>query len=295
MLRVLETGPQLLFQDRGRSGVGSLGVATSGAFDRMSAARANHAMGNQPDATVLEVLFGGTELLALRDVQVIMTGMKSRMLVTNEAGAQRAHYSNSIIDLGAGERLSILPADVGMRGYLAVRGGFQAKQVLGSASHDVMSHLGPAPISKGEDLPIGDAIADPAWWPLLRDLPSLWPPTRVHDLTVVLGPRADWFTAESIQSFFSQTYEVAANSNRIGIRFGGDSPLQRQQTGELASEGMTRGAIQVPPEGFPIAFGPDYPVTGGYPVIGVLTMRSSDYSAQLSPGDHVRFHPLKVR
>lgn len=293
MLKVVSTGPQLLFQDLGRFHMAGSGVAPSGTFDRMSAVRANHAMGNYDNAAVLEILLGGVELLALDDVNFVMTGMRCPIDIISEDGTKRAQYSNNIIDVVPGDRICIGMAHHGMRGYLAVRGGFNPTPVLGSRSTDIMSGLGPAPVAPGDILLVSDDIAEHAWWPKLRELPALWPQEKVHELTVVLGPRADWFTPSSIEAFFGQVYEVSDQSNRIGLRLTADTPLERARNEELPSEGMVRGSIQVPPNGMPVIFGPDYPVTGGYPVIGVLTRRSSDYSAQCAPGDKVRFSKFK--
>lgn len=289
MLKVVQSGPQMLFQDLGRFGMAGSGVAPSGTFDRMSAARANHAMGNAPTAPVVEILLGGVELEALTATQLVLTGMRCQIEVVHAGGGVTATYSNVIIDLGPGDRVRIALAQDGMRGYLAVRGGFRPTHVLGSSSTDVMSGIGPAPIITGDLLNIGDDIAEPAWWPRLRELPALWPREDVRTLAVVLGPRADWFAEDSLEAFFGQTYEVSDRSNRIGLRLTAEIALERAVENELPSEGMVRGSIQIPPNGMPVVFGPDYPVTGGYPVIGVLTRRSSDYSAQCAPGDKVRF------
>lgn len=289
MFKVINPGAHTVFQDVGRHGLAGTGVCPSGSFDRMSAARANHAMGNDPRATVLECLVGGLVLEALQATQFIVCGVRCPIVISGVDGRVRQSYSNTIIDLEAGERLDIGTAESGMRGYLAIRGGFAAESVLGSRATDIMSGLGPAPVKAGDVLLADSLIAEPAWWPTLRQLPTLWPLEEVHTLSVVLGPRADWFTEDSITDFFSQTYQVSPQSNRIGIRLEGSTPLTRAVSRELSSEGMVRGSIQVPPNGMPVIFGPDHPVTGGYPVTGVLTRRSSDYSGQIAPGESVRF------
>lgn len=106
---------------------------------------------------------------------------------------------------------------------------------------------------------------------------------------MIRGPRDKWFTRESLEDFFCREFTVSTDSNRIGLRLEAEKPLSRRIHGELKSEGMVRGSIQVPPGGHPVIFGPDHPVTGGYPVIAVLTGRSCDRSAQLLPGDKIRF------
>ncbi|MCK2201173.1 biotin-dependent carboxyltransferase family protein [Corynebacterium callunae] len=287
--KVLSTGPQALFQDRGRFGFASSGVSSSGVFDRAAAARANYAVGNLADATVIEVLLGGFELEALHPATVIFCGAQSLIKVKSLNGPDKDALSNTIIDLEAGDRIFLNIPDHGMRSYLAVRGGFKVEKVLGSASSDLLSHIGPAPLQAGDELHIAQDVQPKPWWPTLRHLPLRWPLQKITTLEVVPGPRADWFSAASQNSFYSTVFEVSQDSNRIGIRLNSANPLERVQTGELKSEGMVRGSIQVPPGGHPVIFGADHPVTGGYPVIAVITAQSSDLAAQLAPGDKIRF------
>jgi len=107
---------------------------------------------------------------------------------------------------------------------------------------------------------------------------------------VVLGPRDDWFTAEAVQSLLSQRWRLAEDSNRIGLRLEG-RPLQRVRQGELASEGTVAGSIQVTTAGTPVILMRDHPVTGGYPVIGVVLPADLDALAQLPPGARIDLRP----
>ena len=106
---------------------------------------------------------------------------------------------------------------------------------------------------------------------------------------VLLGPRADWFTADARRRFTDQTWTVTPRSNRVGLRLAGPEPLERAQTGELPSEGTVPGAVQIPPNGQPVVFTADHPVTGGYPVIGYVADADVDRCAQLAPGQRIRF------
>jgi allophanate hydrolase subunit 2 len=99
------------------------------------------------------------------------------------------------------------------------------------------------------------------------------------------GPRYDWFAANALAG---QTFTVSSNSNRIGVRLEGE-PLERLREGELPSEGMALGALQIPPSGLPVLFLADHPVTGGYPVIAYVAGADLDACAQLRPGQTLRF------
>lgn len=287
--KVISTGPQAIFQDRGRFGFASAGVGTSGSFDQHSAARANNALGNDPNATVVEILLGGFEVEALASTSIVFTGTEAEVMVRTASGQSKNTTTNTIIDVAVGDRIRIEPAVFGMRAYFSARGGFAVEKTLGSASTDLISQMGPAPLKAGDVIELGQDIADSRWWPKLRQLPIFWTRMPAETLTVVRGPRDNWFTPESLNSFFTQVFTVSNDSNRIGLRMQSSAPIQRRVEGELKSEGMVRGSIQIPPGGHPVVFGPDHPVTGGYPVIAVLTSKSCDRSAQLSPGDKVRF------
>ncbi|HEX9998958.1 MAG TPA: biotin-dependent carboxyltransferase family protein, partial [Actinoplanes sp.] len=168
----------------------------------------------------------------------------------------------------------------GLRSYLGVRGGFAVPPVLGSRSTDRIGGLGPPRPAVGDILPIGTSFAAPrrVALPALGDGP----------LEVDLGPRDDWFTAAAVETLLSAEYTVLAASDSVGVRLDGPA-LTRCRAEELPSEGVVRGAVQVPADGRPIVFQADHPVTGGYPVIAVLTPAAADRAAQLRPGARVRF------
>jgi biotin-dependent carboxylase-like uncharacterized protein len=167
-----------------------------------------------------------------------------------------------------------------------VRGGVVVPPVLGSRSRDTLSGLGPAPLRAGDRLPIGDT--GPCV-PIVADVaPAAAAGPGPVELRVVAGPRDDWFTEEARQRLRSAVYQVTSASNRSGLRLSGPE-LTRARAGELASEGMPLGALQVPPDGQPILFLADHPVTGGYPVIAVVATRDIGQAAQLRPGDTIRF------
>ncbi|TDU90443.1 biotin-dependent carboxylase-like uncharacterized protein [Kribbella voronezhensis] len=273
-LTVLETGPLATIQDRGRTGQAALGVPRSGACDQRSYELANRLVGNRPGAAAVEVTFGGLVLLAGADVVVAVTGAPCPGVPLNAPATLRA-----------GQVLRLGPPRSGLRTYIAVRGGVDVPPVLGSRSTDLLSGLGPAPLQPGDTLAVGDAH-DPMPGVDLAPVPD--PPAGEVVISVTPGPRRDWFTDAAWTSFTTQRYGVSSNSNRVGVRLEG-TPLERARDGELASEGMTLGAIQIPPSGLPVVFLADHPVTGGYPVIAYVAAGSLPYCAQLRPGQSARF------
>lgn len=265
MIEVLEVGPLVTVQDRGRVGYAHLGVPRAGALDAPAAALANRLVGNGPDAAVLEVLLGGL---------VLRTGTGCWVAVTGAGGHDRAEW------LAAGAELRVGPPATGLRTYVAVAGGIAVDPVLGSRSTDTLAWVGPPRVEAGAVLPVGEPGE-----PRPLDTPRA---PRPGPLRVVPGPRDDWFASDALDVLCGSPYVVEADSNRVGLRLAGPE-LRRTRAGELASEGMVLGAVQVPPSGQPVVFLADHPPTGGYPVLGVVDAADLWQCAQLRPGDEVRF------
>lgn len=277
-LEVLSTGVLTTVQDRGRIGQAALGIGRSGAADRGAAALANRLVGNEADAAVLEVTMGGLELRARRTLTMAATGARCPGV---------PHHAP--FTLRPGERIDLGFPVSGVRTYLAVRGGITVAPVLGSRSTDVLSGLGPQALDDGDELPVGTCEQA---MPGVDVAPVAEPPVGEVRLVVHEGPRRDWFTDGAWATLCTEQHLVTADSNRIGLRLESSS-LERAHQGELRSEGMMRGAIQVTPEGGLVLFLADHPVTGGYPVIGYVEDRDVDRCAQLQPGQPVRFDPAK--
>lgn len=271
MIEIVEPGPLATVQDLGRTGWASLGVPRSGAFDRAAARLANRLVGNDPDAAVIEVTFGGLVVRALEASTYALTG----------AVCPGADFG-VVCTAAAGRTVRLGAPPAGLRSYLAVRGGLAVDAVLGSRSTDLLSGLGPLPLRSGDRLVVGPA-------PDAAPSGAVAPPTRrPRRLQVSAAPRADWFAPEAWGLLTTTGWTVRADSDRIGVRLDGPQ-LPRVRTDELPSEPTLPGAIQVPSDGLPIVLGPDAPVTGGYPVIAVVGEADLDAAGQFRPGDEVWF------
>lgn len=288
------TGPQALIQDVGRPAVGSLGVGQAGAADVWGLAEANNAVGNHAGAAAVEFLLGNAKFTAQDDVTLALGGAVGPAQILQDGKPVGDAPVGEAFELAAGASLQIGFTTEGMRGYLAVKGGFAAEEVLGSRSTDTMSGLGPKPLAAGDVLCVlapddggaeeqTDDVIEPVEYPIAGE---------VTVLRYSPGPRDDWFGPEGLEHFEEAVWEVSTESNRVGARLKpaeGAEPLKRIRSGELATEGMVPGALQVPPNGEPVLFLADHPVTGGYPVIGVVLEADIRLAAQLPPGALVQF------
>jgi biotin-dependent carboxylase-like uncharacterized protein len=194
----------------------------------------------------------------------------------------------------AGELVEIRQPPWGLRGWLALAGGVELPEVLGSRSTDTLSGLGPAPVVSGDVLSLGPAPT--TYVAEARAVPAD-PTGGETQLRMTLGPRDGWFTPEALRRLVRTTYEVSPDSDRVGLRLsaGDEGRLERRTDSELASEGIVLGAVQVPGDGQPLIFLADHPVTGGYPVVGVVDRDDVARCAQHRPGDQVRFRLVDGR
>ncbi len=310
-LEVVSPGLQALVEDLGRPGHAAMGVSTSGAVDARSLRAANRAVGNPVGTATIEATGGGLRLRAHGHVVVAAAGALVPLTVHPSAGERwRAPLARPVA-LAHGDELELGPPERGVRTYVAVRGGLDVPEVLGSRSSDVLAGLGPPPLRPGTFLrcersigpgsnaqqgqysahsvgvvDVGDVGA--------RDPGSLPAPGDVVELRVVLGPRDEWFDDAALDLLAEQEWEVTDRSNRVGLRLAGVEPLRRAAAfvdAELPSEGCVTGALQVPPDGQPVLFLADHPLTGGYPVVGAVQASDVGLAGQLPPGALVRFVP----
>ena len=283
-MRVASVGPQALVQDAGRTGYAGIGVGSSGAADLASYAAGNRMLGNPAGAAAIETLFGGLAVDVGGDpLWMCVTGAPCDVHV-----GERPVGSHRVFAAAPGSTVRLGMPSRGARSYLCVRGGIDVPPVLGSRSTDLLSGLGPAPLEVGAMLAVGPSAAD---LPAADTIPTpdLGAEGDVTELRAVRGPRHDWFA--DADALTASTWRVSERSNRVGARLEvADGPgLRHAGDTELPSEGVRRGAIQVPPSGEPVLFGSDHPVTGGYPVVGVVVDADVDRAAQLRPGQSLRF------
>lgn len=295
-LQILDPGLQSLLQDLGRAGLGNLGVAPAGAADTSSSRQANRLVGNAPGAAVIENLTGSMSVRALGDQVLAVSGANASLSIAPREddtlrGLREAPMTTPFALLD-GEVLTLAPAGGGLRSYLAIRGGFEHREALGSVSTDSLSGLGPAPLKAGDRV----AAARPSGLhPVGNPEPSTLPEPDANGdfrLRIIPGPRQDWFGAAGLVRLTGHNWVVSHESNRVGLRLATSDdgePLSRVADGELASEGMVAGSLQVPPSGLPVLFLADHPVTGGYPVIATVVAEDLPVAAQLPPGVPVRF------
>lgn len=293
VFKLLTTLMPVTFQDRGRLFQSSQGLSPSGALDQKAMANANRLVGNSLEQPVLEFTYGNGRMKALQPSVIAFTGANLPITIKSAKGKVFVFEKNIPLAIDEGDEIILGRPLAGFRSYMALRGGFKVEPVLKSASFDSLSNLGPKPLSEGDNIFIAN---NSALRPVLLSLDDPYFLPEAGDnvvLDVVMGPRTDWFTEQSIAMFLEKHWQVTPASNRIGIRLQSDARLERSRSDELPSEGTVTGAIEVPANGEPVLFLRDRPVTGGYPVIANLVEDQIDLAAQIPIGASIRFRAVR--
>jgi antagonist of KipI len=275
-LAVVDAGLYSLLVDAGRPGTRALGVPLGGAADRAALALGNALVGNPPDAPALEITLAGPTLRAEHRTACVLFGAPFSLSVANRP----ALVAGTTFTLEAGDVLKIGGTPSGVRGYLCVAGGFDATLILGSRS-------ALEPLTAGAVLACRASRIGGRSLPFLTSLPlSPSPPLPLRCLP---GPQRDWFADDA---FFTRSYRVSPASNRMGLRLTGEPLIRRP--GELVSEPVAPGAVQITNDGLPVVLGVDGQTIGGYPKIAHVIRADLDRLAQLRPGEEVRFQQVST-
>lgn len=293
MSSLLVETPGLLttVQDLGRTGFGPIGVSPSGACDPVALRLGNLLVGNEPNAAALEMtLLGGTFVFPTGAV-IAITGADFAAAANGrplEMWAQHAIEPGAKVKLGSTQNYA--------RSYLAIAGGIDVPPFLGSASTHLVSGLGGfqgRPLRKGDVLLLGQPKKQmPAKRVSQVALFNLKPRKK---LRVTDGPQSDKFSEDAKQSFFRATFRVSEEADRLGMRLNGPR-LPFPVVGEMITEGVTLGAVQITPSGQAIILGVEQQTTGGYPKIANVIGADLHRLGQLRPRHEFRFEriPLAV-
>jgi len=294
-MSVIVHKPGLLttIQDGGRRGHAAIGVGHAGAMDEVALRLANALAGNPLDAPALECALQGPVLQFERAATVALCGAAVEARINGEtaAGWQPLH-------VGAGSTLDCSRIPRGTYACLAFAGGIVAARVLGSASADINSGLGPRALRSGDRIELG--ATDPpasaathrgsAW---MLDPRPWFDPDPDRPIRILRGSHFDALDDTSRRVLFEQAFRVSPESNRVGTRL--DGPRLALATPlELVSEAVAHGTLQLPPGGQPIALMAEHPTTGGYPRIGQIAAIDLPRLAQRRPGDAVRFEEIDI-
>lgn len=285
MLKIIRAGLQTSVQDTGREGLRQLGVSCCGALDTPAISAANLLVGNRPDTPALEITLG----------QCVVEFGRSGWFALTGAGCH-ADLDGKVVWTGwrlpvqKGQRLTLKKPTHGMRSYLAVDGGLDVPEVMGSYSTDLKAGIG------GHD---GRLLRDGDQIPLRKSQHKFQRSRGVKQLLwgnrirALAGPEYREFSQAAQESFWRLAWQISPQSNRMGYRLQG-SELERTTQREMLSHGLLPGVIQVPPNGQPIVLMNDAQTTGGYPRIACVIEADLYHLAQVRLGEPIHFVPCSL-
>lgn len=288
-LRILSAGPGSTVQDGGRTGYLRYGVTNAGAMDRLALATANLALGNALDAAGIEISMGGIEVAA--EGGAVAVACAGGIFDIATEGLKLPEVAR--LDLALGQKLTIRAGAAGAWCYLAVAADIALPRYLGSLSTHVRSGLGGL---EGRMLAAGDALPLEGARILGASAARVHAPwlARPRDaIRVVLGPQDDYFDAAEIARFAAGPWSISPRSDRMAFRLDGPR-IKHARGADIVSDGIARGAIQIPGDGQPLAMMADRGSTGGYPKIATIIGPDIGRLSQVRAGAKFRFEIVDV-
>ncbi|MEQ6389498.1 biotin-dependent carboxyltransferase family protein [Bacillaceae bacterium S4-13-58] len=285
IFKVKKPGLYASIQDEGRKGYQRYGVPISGAMDRYAFRMGNYILQNSSNVPALEVTLLGTELIALADIVVSITGADLTPSVDGKTVPMWKSFK-----IYKGQNISFGQPKSGARAYLCVAGGFDYQSILGSCSVYERGNMG-RPLQK-DNILYGkkNEKSHPG-----MALNPLWIPTYKNEieLRVVPSHHIDKFKEESLRLFYEQVY-IFQKGDRMGGILKGEELIIHRNGADIISEATTFGTIQIPASGQPIILFADSQTTGGYTTIGTVVSADLWKIAQLLPGGKVRFKKVTL-
>ena len=288
---VLRPGINTTFQDKGRFGMQHLGVAPSGCMDYKLFLIANALVSNDEKEGVLEFAYQGPLLK--------LTKGKTKFAITGNVLFQIINSKNETIngecnrsyDLDEGDQIDILATRQSAYGYLSVEGGFDVEPFCNSVSTLVRANIGP---NEGKKINIKNKIPLKTNRKEKNNYTAKVSLEKKNVIRVLKGPQFDYFSESSKKEFFSKEYKITNLTDRMGMRLEG-KVLKNIVSTNIRSEGITKGAIQVPADGQPIILLTDHPTIGGYPKIANVISADYDLLIQKIPGTNISFKCIELK
>lgn len=295
-MHILSSGMLTTVQDLGRRGYMASGFSQSGAMDGFAARLANILLDNSESDGVLEMTVTGVRAYFDEDNVIAVTGAEFEPTIAcSDSGEKVKIPLNTAVCVKKGDVLDCGTAKSGMRGYLAVAGGFDIAPVMGSMSTNLKCKIGGfegRKLKSGDVLPL--RLPQGKLYGMSARTVELKSHSGIATVHVISGPQDDYFSQNGKNTFYSETYTVTGDSDRMGIKLDG-SPIENVSGVDIISDGIAAGSVQVPSSGKPIIMLSDRQTTGGYAKIATVISADLPLLAQLRPGDKLKFEQTNLK
>jgi len=288
---ILRPGINSSIQDKGRNHLYHIGITISGAMDQRIFKLSNALVNNNLNEGVIEFAYQGP-LLKLKNGSVnfaIAGNVKFNILRNNSKIEEGKCFQSYLLEND--DQIDIITTINSVFGYLAVQDGFQIEKIWNSYSVNTKAKVGPnngEKFSENEKIYIKKAKVKNFLEKKLKYKMFLEKTIRT-----IKGTNFNYFSEDSKNKFFQEEYLVTKQTDRMGMRLEG-AKLENIVNTNIKSEGLVKGAIQVPADGNPIILFSDHGSIGGYPKIAVIITADHDKTAQLIPGSKIKFKEVNL-
>lgn len=289
-IKVIQSGLLSTLQDEGRSYYQHIGMPVSGAMDLYALRLANFLVDNQPFEACIEMTLLGSSIKFQSDTFIAITGASPIIKLNKKRVA-----AYQTLKIKAGDQLEIGAIQQGARSYLAIAGGYDVPQIMGSKSTYLYGRIGGyegRPLEEGDHIPILETNKKRIKRKIRKQHIAQW--SEVTELRIVPGPEKEQFTWKGLTHFLTNEFQLSPQCNRMGYRIQGPVIEKHNQTADILSSTVAFGTIQVPGDGLPIIMMADRQTTGGYPRIANVISADHHILAQLKPGDKIRFKEVSL-
>ena len=288
-IKVIRSGLNTTFQDRGRPDLYHIGIPFSGAMDYRNYQITNKLVGNNLNDAVLEFALQGPRLeINENNVNCVVTGNVNFTIKKNSKVYDGECYKTFV--LNDGDEIDIICTNNSVYGYFSISGGFKLEKIWNSYSTHLRSNVGP---NKGKKITDDDNLQINKTSTTYNQKRVNYLNNRIEFIRVLRGTNFEYFSKESQKLFFKCKYEVSNTTDRMGMRLNGYK-LENLKNANIKSEGLVKGVIQVPPDGKPIIMLSDHGTIGGYPKFGAIISADYDKLVQLPPLSKVKFKLVNI-
>ena len=290
IFKVLRSGINTTYQDEGRFGFQHFGIPSSGCMDYKSFLLANALVGNKKNYGVIEFAYQGPLLKLVKGkTKFAITGNVIFKIINLNNDSFEGECNRSY-NLNEGDQIDILATHESVYGYLSVEGGFEIESFCNSVSTLAKANIGH---NNGSKISIDDEVIINKCRKNDSNFKTFVSSENINTIRVLKGPQYDYFSDESIKIFFSQAYKISNLTDRMGMRLEGQA-LKNIVNTNIRSEGITKGAMQIPADGQPIILLTDCPTIGGYPKIANIISADYDLLVQKIPGTSISFQCIEL-
>ena len=282
---VLRAGINSTFQDKGRENFYHIGLPFSGAMDNRNFVISNALVNNEYNQGVIEFAYQGPLFeFNGENIYFSITGdVKFKIIKKDNTIINGECYKSYI--LNHKDKLDIISTNKSIYGYLAVSGGFSLDKILNSYSTFSRANVGPF---YGKKLFLKQKILINKINQQLQIKQVKYLNSKIEYIRILKGTNYDYFSKEGIDNFLKKEFVVTKLTDRMGMRIEGPK-IENIKEKNIRSEGIVKGAIQIPPDGNPIIMLSDHGTIGGYPKIGVVISADYDKLVQLVPNSKIKF------